>query len=420
MSKHNSRWPSVRLKYLVSLDNSRAEDTSELPYVGLENIESGTGRLVDVSIPEGNGPAAAGYFEPGDVLFSKLRPYLAKAFVAEEEGICTTELLVMKPGEDVAPDFLLYALLSPDFIDEVDGSTYGSKMPRADWDFIGNVEMPIPPLPEQRAIAARLDRETARLDTLTGEYRQLIDGLAEKRRALVAHAVTRGLDPGAPTSNTGIDWLGEVPAHWPLIRLRYLAQIGNGSTPKRSNPEYWKGGDIPWLNSSVANEDTVTKPSGYVTDTAVAECHLPHVPAGSVLVAITGQGKTRGMAAVLSFEATINQHLAFLTPKPQMVSTEYLWMALTGLYDALRYVSDSQGGTRGAITLDQLGGFSLPVPPLGEQREIVAHVEHESAALTKLTTEAKTALALLAERRGALIAEAVSGPALPELAPTTS
>lgn len=409
-------WDAVRLKYLVTLNSTRAGDTASLPYVGLENIESRTGRLLDVEESVGEGPAAAGHYQGGDVLFSKLRPYLAKAFVAESEGIATTELLVMRPRGDITAEYLLYVLMSPDFIGTVDASTYGSKMPRADWDFIGGVSIPVPPVSQQLTISSYLDRQTARLDALAESYRQLTERLDEKRRALIAHAVTKGLDSGVPVRDSGVEWLSEIPAHWPLVRLRYLARIGNGSTPKKDRKDYWRDGDIPWLNSSVVNRNVVTEPSDHVTETAVTECHLPWVPAGSVLVAITGQGKTRGMSAVLSRGATINQHLAYLTPEQEKVSAEYLWLSLTGLYEALRYVSDSQGGTRGAITLDQLGGFSIPVPPSEEQAKIVAYVEQQSTALDSLADEAERALELLSEQRDALISEAITGKIFPDQA----
>ena len=144
-----------RLKYVVSLRRSRVEGAADdRPYIGLENIESSTGRLIgetaatDESALSASGESGSlsNTFEPGDVLFGKLRPYLAKAWVAAFPGRCTTELLVMQPVETESR-FLRYVCLSRDFIDAVDASTFGSKMPRADWDFIGNMPIPVPPLP---------------------------------------------------------------------------------------------------------------------------------------------------------------------------------------------------------------------------------------------------------------------------------
>jgi type I restriction enzyme, S subunit len=138
---------------------------------------------------------------------------------------------------------------------------------------VGAMILPIPPWPEQRTIADYLDRETARLDTLVMAKERVLGLLAEKRRALITRAVTRGLDPRAPLRDCGIPWLGEIPAHWEIWKLGHLALIGNCSTPKRDNPEYWSEGVIPWLNSSVVNQEEVTAAAQFVTAAALRECH---------------------------------------------------------------------------------------------------------------------------------------------------
>lgn len=225
-----SPFPAKRLKYVVSLRRSRVDGSEDgRPYIGLENIESWTGKRLGVSAAVSGessaetveGTSLSNTFEPGDVLFGKLRPYLAKAWVAEFPGRSTTELLVMQPVE-AESRFLRYVCLWRDFVDTVDASTFGSKMPRADWDFIGNMPIPVPDWPTQRAIADYLDRETARIDALIVAKERLLGLLAEKRRALITRAVTRGLDPAVPMRDSGIPWLGKIPAHWDLKRGKWL------------------------------------------------------------------------------------------------------------------------------------------------------------------------------------------------------
>ena len=129
----------------------------------------------------------------GDTLFGKLRPYLAKACNVDFDGLCSSELLVLR-GNAYDRKFLLYQLLSHGFINLVDSSTYGSKMPRANWDFIGSCELPLPPLPEQAAIAAYLDAQSAQIDTLLTKTESAITRLAEYRQALITSAVTGKID----------------------------------------------------------------------------------------------------------------------------------------------------------------------------------------------------------------------------------
>ena len=190
-------WRAKRLKYCVTLSNEKADGRGvELPYMGLEHIESWTGkRLIATEKTEADGEVNR--FRPGDVLFGKLRPYLAKVYRADKEGVCTGELLDLRPRE-VNQGFLFYYLLSRDFITVVDSLTYGAKMPRASWEFIGNLPLLLPPDDKQRSIAAFLDRKTKMIDGLLEKIRYLVGEVSESkasllreyRTALISAAVT--------------------------------------------------------------------------------------------------------------------------------------------------------------------------------------------------------------------------------------
>jgi len=151
--------------------------------LGLEGIESGTGRLVDGILGDYEGVGIA--FRPGDVLFGKLRPYLAKAWVADRPGAAVGDFHVYRPSAALYPEYLGYILLSQAFLNPVMASVAGAKMPRTSWDFVRSVEVSLPSRDEQRAIAEFLDRETAKIDVLIGKQEQLISTLRERRGALV-------------------------------------------------------------------------------------------------------------------------------------------------------------------------------------------------------------------------------------------
>lgn len=266
-----------------------------------------------------------------------------------------------------------------------------------------------PPAQEQDAIATFLGRETAKIDGLIAEQEKLITLLAEKRQATISHAVTKGLNPDVPMKDSGVAWLGEVPAHWRACPIKHLAKIGNGSTPNRDNPEYWTDEGYPWLNSSVANLEEVSSADQFVTALALRECHLPIITPPAVLVGITGQGKTRGMATTLMFEATVNQHLAYIKPQGVQVTVQFLRRVLEMAYDQLRTESEGAGSTKGAITCEQLGRLVIPLPNTEEQTKIVDFLGNETARLDALTAEATRGIELLKERRSALISAAVTG-----------
>jgi len=273
---------------------------------------------------------------------------------------------------------------------------------------LANLPMLFPPPDEQQAIADYLDAETARIDTLIHEKDELIGLLREWRQSVIAEYTSGATQPQdkKATGNVHMPW---IPSDWSMVRLGKYARIGNGSTPLKDNASYWEGGTFPWLNSAVVNGDIVDEGSEYVTDTALRACHLPIVEPGALLVALTGQGKTRGQVTLLRIQATINQHLAYLALDESRFDFNYLFWTLTGMYAALRMVSDGQGGTKGALTCDDLARFEVPMPSLSLQREIAKAVSSETAKIDDLITHTQDGITLLKEMRAATIADAVLG-----------
>ena len=266
-----------------------------------------------------------------------------------------------------------------------------------------------PPLAEQQQIAAFLDWKTSQIDALIAKKQALLQKLKEKRLAVITQAVTKGLNPDAPMRDSGIAWLGKVPAHWGVKRLKFVAHVGNGSTPNREDSAYWDGGTYPWLNSSVVNQEQVTNADQFVTPLALSECHLPRISPPAVLVGITGQGKTRGMATTLLFEATINQHLAYVKPDEAKASVGFLRRVFDMAYAHLRIESENGGSTKGAITCEQIAELPIPVPPLDEQVVISERKNMALAKLARMSDNAKSAITRLTEYRSALITAATTG-----------
>lgn len=177
-------WEIKKLKYIVSLQNRKSNNIDFR--IGLENIESKTGKYIPTNeiMFEEDGIG----FEKGDILFGKLRPYLAKVFLADRNGVCVSEFLVLKTSR-ADNNFLKFLMLSPSFIDIVDSSTYGTKMPRASWDFIGNLKIPLPPLKEQEQIAKFLDEKCEKIDLLIEKTKKQIELIKEYKTTLINQAV---------------------------------------------------------------------------------------------------------------------------------------------------------------------------------------------------------------------------------------
>lgn len=333
-------------------------------YAGLEHVASG--RFVRIGEGKASDVLSGKYlFQTGDVLYGKLRPYLDKAVLATGSGICTTELLVLRPKDGVDPRFLVGVVHAPAFIEHAVAGTTGVQHPRTSWGHIANFEIPAFDSEEQAKIANLLWEVH---EAITSNEAAVETG-GDLKRAAMRVLFTKGLQ-GEAQKETEI---GPVPESWELKPLGSFGRVGNGSTPKKSVNEYWDGGDFPWLTSAKVYDRDIVSADQFVAHKALEKCHLPIVEPGAILVAITGQGKTLGNCAVLCMRATINQHLAYVATDLSLADPGYLRGYLETQYEYFRQVGGGGGSTKGALTCAFLRGVPIPCPPtLDEQREIVA------------------------------------------------
>jgi len=327
---------------------------------------------------------------------------------AKNRGIITSAYMCLETTSQVENEFGYQYLNAYDLLKIIYG--YGSGL-RQNLDFKDIKRMPVllPPKEEQAAIVRFLDHADRRIRRAIAAKQKLIQLLEEQKQVIIHRAVTRGLDPDVRLKHSGVEWLGDVPEHWVVSKIRHFAHIGNGSTPSRGRVDYWKDGSFPWLNSSVANQKVVSDSDQFVTAVALRECHLPVLEPGCVLVAITGQGKTRGKAALLAFDATINQHLAYISVHKKQVLPAFVQLALTAGYKALRSISNDSGSTKGALTCADLRHFKVPLPAIPEQHEIVRFMDSETASIEPAIERAGDEIDLLREYRTRLIADVVTG-----------
>jgi len=384
----------------------------------IQNVQSlSYGKIVrrDVSTNFGLLPASFETHQivrPGDIVLRLLdlqNDHVSlRSGLVPEDGIVTSAYVTIRPKNGLDSEYAANLLDAYD-LKKVFYSFGGGCRQSMGFEDLKKLPLPYPPALEQRRIAQYIAKATGKIDRLMSLRRRQMELLREQRAALIQQAVTRGLNPRAPLKDSGLPWLGQIPKHWEVKKLGLLARIGNGSTPSRTETGYWTGGSYPWLNSSVVNQEGVTEAEELVTDRALRECHLPRVQPQSVLVGITGQGKTRGMARLLAFEATINQHIAYVTVRKPSLEPSYLLLVLKGMYQVLRLISEGEGSTKGALTCEDLTKLKIPLPPVDEQGEILAHIQCEAAKLDGLHRGYERQLALLAEYRASLIHECVTG-----------
>ncbi len=186
-------WEVIKLKFIADERKEKKRDGKEKPLLGLENIESSTTKIIEYNSTE-NIEGESLKFEKNDVLFGKLRPYLAKVTIVDRDGYCTSELIVYKSSKKILPKFLMYKLVSKKYIDYINSLTYGVKMPRVDLNTLSNIKQSIPPFEEQRKIVKHLDQATSKMDKTIEKIEKKIVLLEEYKKSLINHIVTGKID----------------------------------------------------------------------------------------------------------------------------------------------------------------------------------------------------------------------------------
>jgi type I restriction enzyme S subunit len=286
----------------------------------------------------------------------------------------------------------------------------GSAQPGLNSEFRNTVIAPQPPIAQQRAIADYLDYETASLDSLREVKGRQLKLLAEKRRALITCAVTRGLDPNAHLQDSGITWIGKIPVDWEVTRLKFIAEIRGGLTLGK-NYGSKELVEFPYLR--VANVQ-----DGHIDLSDVATVLVPRAEAescllqsGDVLMNEGGDADKLGRGSIWYGEITpcLHQNHVFAV-RPKLIRSEWI-NAWTSTEGAKGYFESraKQSTNLASISATNIGELPIPIPPENEQREILAYISAEAAKLDALYSATERTIDLLKERRAALIAAAVTG-----------
>lgn len=269
---------------------------------------------------------------------------------------------------------------------------------------MGAFRVPLPPLPEQQAIAAFLDRETAKIDGLIEEQRCLIALLAEKRQATISHAVTRGLNPSTRLKPSGVDWLGNIPEGWEVVRVKAVATC---------NDEVLAEGTDPLTDLEYVEISGVDANDGIVETTETTFGAAPSrarriVRDGDVLIS-TVRTYLRAIAQVAEAAPNLVASTGFAVLRPKSVLSSFLGQVCRSEYFIAEVIARSFGVSYPAINASQIMALPVPLPPVHEQQTIAAFLDRETAKIDALTETATTAITLLQERRAALISAAVTG-----------
>ncbi|UPT97679.1 restriction endonuclease subunit S [Bradyrhizobium barranii subsp. apii] len=341
----------------------------------------------------------------GSLLFSFKLSIGQVSFVGSE--MYTNEAIAtFLPSAKIDLSFAYYAF--PQMIPQnASENIYGAKM--LNQQLIQSAKLVLPPLAEQAAVAAFLDCETAKIDALMKEQRQMVELLREKRQAVISRVVMKGLDPNVPMKPSGVEWLGEVPEHWEVSQLRHVARKGTSITYGivQAGPD--TDGGIPYIRTSDMAGDKLSS-DGYLRTSLEIDAAYARskVTAGDVVIAIRATiGKPLIVPPFLE-GANLTQGTAKFSPDASVLA-EFICHFLRSSQAIGQFERLAKGATFKEITLEMLRKFQILRPPVEEQRRLIDFLASKVAELDRLILEAENAIALLQERRNALIGAAVTG-----------
>lgn len=406
-----SHWDIVRLRRLVEIKKRIAGEEGP-------DVLSITQRGIKVRDTTSNdGQLASSYahyqlVEPGDFAMNHMDLLTGWVDIAPQHGVTSPDYRVFSVRRDarVDPRYLLRVLqlgyIGRTFFALGQGSSHLGRW-RLPADAFNDFEVAFPPIAEQVAIAAFLDRETAKIDALVEVQRRLIELLKDKRQAVISHAVTKGLDPSVQMKDSGVEWLGEVPAHWRLCRLKHLGTFNAGAGfPHEDQGTEGEELDFHKVNAlSRADREGCLVPSENTISQEVASRLRAFIfPAGSIVFAKIGAALLLGRIRKLRKPACLDNNMMGLT-----VAAGVNVAFVASLLSLVRFDLIANPGTVPSLNEGQIANVAIAVPSAEEQGMIATFIAQTTDRLDALQGEAEQAIALLQERRSALISAAVTG-----------
>lgn len=409
---------SLRLRHVADVNPPTPEfdalpADAEVPFLPLEAVWP---QRLDTTRRKSKAEVSSGYtrFREGDLLVPKITPtFEADRSVLVRDlvggvGAGTTEIHIVRARPDVDARYLNYLVSSRQFLHggaaEMIGVAGQKRVPDA---WLRNFAVFETDLVNQAAIADFLDAETARIDALIAKKRKLASLVAERSWNAQAD-IACGRTLGHPVSASDHDWLGAVPSHWPIERLKYVARLESGHTPSRTNDELWQNCTIPWVTLNdvgyLQTNEFIETTVNLISEEGIAASSARVLPAGTVVLS---RDATVGRCGILAIPMATSQHFVDWVCSDRLLP-RYLWLLLRTAMQA-HFDSLTAGATLKTIGLPDVKKLVAPVPPVSEQKQIVG----EAASIRLRSNEAIASLGrqidLLQEHRQVLITVAVTG-----------
>lgn len=429
----------------------RENPDQQFTYLDISSIDNTLNRVVEPKTYQGaDAPSRARQrVRSDDVLFSTVRTYLKNVALVPEthDGqIASTGFSVLRAVLGIDARFLYYYILTEQFLSPLNDLQRGTSYPAVRDRDVREQPFPVAPPTEQRRIVAKIEELLTRLDAGVSGLKRVQAALKRYRAAVLKAACEGRLAPQDPNDEPAAKLLGRIlaerrakweanlrakgkdpakakyeepagpeteglaalPDGWCWATVEQLARVGTGATPLRSKDAYYKEGTIPWVTSSALNELYVNSADEFITNLAVKETNAKMFPAGTLLVAMYGEGKTRGKVSELNIDATTNQAVAAMVLDGVASKCRgYIKAFFLKNYEDIRRLSS--GGVQPNLNLAIVKHTRLPLPPLAEQKRILNEVERRLSVVQVLEKAVKANLVRAERLRQAVLRQAFEG-----------
>ena len=402
-------WSTERVKHIFTRKNEKA--MQENPTI-LSLARDGV-KVRDISNNEGQ--IAESYYnynpvEEGDLLLNPMDLYSgANCSISKVQGVISPAYINLKANAGVSPAFydyyfkVQYWLMA--FFSYGKGVSYDNR-----WTLSVETLMNYPVVAlsheEQCKRADYLDCKCSQIDTIIARQQEVIEKLKAYKLSVITEAVTKGLNPDTPMKDSGVEWIGEIPEYWQLSHIGNLVEMGSGGTPDRKKPEYWENGNIPWMSSGEINDEYIYSTAEHITELGLQNSNAKILPVNTVMLGLIGQGKTKGLTAILKTEVCCNQNLAYLIADEKYLHYRYLFYCFKAMYFYIRgLVGESQAGIYSYF----LKKLHIPLPDIEQQIRISDYLDTKCEAIKNSINKRERIIEKFTSYKRSLIYEVVTG-----------
>ena len=405
-----AHWHKTRLKNWVSINAEVLPETTDpdyrFNYIEIGSVSNGSLTDEPKLITFRDAPSRARRVVcQGDTIVSTVRTYLKSVWFAEAATnlVCSTGFAVLSPKPSTVPRFAAYLAQSDPFIQVVTANSVGIGYPAISETRFGDIEVPVPPPEEQAAIVRYLDHADELINRYISAKERLIALLEEQRQAVIHRAIARGLDPDVKLKDSGVEWLGEVPEHWEVRRIKSLTAVKRGASPRPiDDSKYFSNnGEYAWVRIA-----DVTASNHFLETTTqklskLGQSLSVQLQPGALFMSIAG---SVGKPMITKIKCCIHDGFVYF---PSLVSEQAFMYQI--LSTSSPFVGLGKFATQLNLNTDTVGGIHVPYPPISERRQITAFLEDSSAKFDKAISQAHHQIDLMNEYRTRLIVDVVTG-----------